>query len=94
MSRLLFILCFLATTQITFAQPNHQSFDAYFQEVYQDWDIPGFSIGIIKDGKVVLSKGYGVLEKGKSFVGTLTCAINFTHATNYPHPPYPQETSQ
>ena len=66
MSRLLFTLCFLATTQIGFAQPKTQSFDAYFQKVYQDWDIPGFSIGIIKDGKVVLSKGYGVLEKGKS----------------------------
>ena len=66
MSRLLFILSFLATSQIAFAQPSAKSLDSYFQKIHKDWDIPGISVGIIKDGKVVLSKGYGVLEKGKS----------------------------
>ena len=65
MPRFLFILCFLAITQITIAQPSANSLDTYFQRVHQDWDIPGISVGIIKDGKVVLSKGYGVLKKGK-----------------------------
>lgn len=42
-----------------------KALDNYFSQAQKDWNIPGFSIGIIKDGKVVLSKGYGVLEAGK-----------------------------
>jgi len=66
MSRFLFTCYFLAISQLIIAQPTAKSLDTYLQKVHQDWDIPGISVGIIKDGKVVLSKGYGVLEKGKS----------------------------
>jgi CubicO group peptidase (beta-lactamase class C family) len=31
----------------------------------KDWDVPSMSIGIVKDGKLVFSKGYGVKEIGK-----------------------------
>ncbi len=57
---LLLLFTFLLT-----AQPTAKQLDAYFTEAHQDWDIPGMAIGIIKDGEVILAKGYGVLEVGK-----------------------------
>jgi CubicO group peptidase (beta-lactamase class C family) len=39
--------------------------DAYAQRVMTDWHQPGMAIGIVKDDKVVFTKGYGVLEIGK-----------------------------
>jgi CubicO group peptidase (beta-lactamase class C family) len=41
------------------------SLDSYIQRGMQQWQIPGLSIAIVKDGKVVLAKGYGVRELGK-----------------------------
>ena len=40
-------------------------FDAYVAKAVADWKVPGFAIAVVKDGKVVLSKGYGVREAGK-----------------------------
>ncbi len=42
-----------------------QKLDAYFEKTALDWGIPGMSVGIVKDGKIVFSKGYGVLETEK-----------------------------
>lgn len=39
--------------------------DAYANQVMKDWNQPGMAIGIVKDDKVVFTKGYGVLEIGK-----------------------------
>lgn len=36
------------------------SLDNYINKGMQDWDIPGLAIVIVKDGKVVVMKGYGV----------------------------------
>lgn len=36
--------------------------DAYFAEAQRTWPIPGFSVAIVKDGEVVLEKGYGVRD--------------------------------
>ena len=47
------------------AQYDIQQLDQYFEQAHKDWNIPGMAIGIVKDGKVVLAKGYGVLENGK-----------------------------
>ncbi|HMQ62992.1 MAG TPA: serine hydrolase [Flavilitoribacter sp.] len=47
------------------AQVDAAALDAYFEKSVKDWGIPGMAVGIIKDGKVVLSKGYGVRELGK-----------------------------
>src|SRR5919107_3166357 len=40
--------------------------DAYAAKAGQDWKVPGFSVAIVKDDKVVFAKGYGVRELGKS----------------------------
>jgi CubicO group peptidase (beta-lactamase class C family) len=57
---LLFVLPFLAYPQV-----DIQELDDYFAKAHKDWGIPGMAVGIIKDGEVVLAKGYGVLEDGK-----------------------------
>lgn len=41
------------------------SLDAYIERGMKQWQIPGLAIAIVKDGKVVLMKGYGVRELGK-----------------------------
>jgi CubicO group peptidase (beta-lactamase class C family) len=42
----------------------HDSLDNYVNHALQDWHIPGLSLCIIKDGKVVVCKGYGVKRLG------------------------------
>ncbi len=39
--------------------------DTYFAKMVQDWDVPSASIGIVKDGKLIFTGNYGVLEIGK-----------------------------
>jgi CubicO group peptidase (beta-lactamase class C family) len=40
------------------------SLDSYVQRALKEWQIPGVSVCIIKDGKAVWMKGYGVKETG------------------------------
>jgi len=42
------------------------SLESYIERGMKQWQIPGLSISIVKDGKVVLIKGFGVRELGKS----------------------------
>ncbi len=39
--------------------------DAYVHKVMKQWQVPGLAIAVVKDGKVVLAKGYGIREVGK-----------------------------
>ena len=39
--------------------------DAYVEAVRSTFDVPGISLAIVKDGKVVLAKGYGIKTVGK-----------------------------
>ena len=56
---LLFIQAF---SQRSFLQ---DSLDNYVNNALVEWQIPGVAVCIIKDGKVVLMKGYGVREMNK-----------------------------
>ncbi len=51
----------------TFAQQkvDHAALHAYFEKMTKDWDIPSVAIGVVKDGALVFSGSYGVIEKGK-----------------------------
>ena len=46
----------------TYAQPTFitDSLDTYVTREMQRWQVPGLAIAIVKDGKVVIQKGYGV----------------------------------
>lgn len=37
-----------------------QTLDAYIERARQQWEVPGLSVAIVKDGKVLLAKGYGL----------------------------------
>ncbi|MCF6185849.1 MAG: beta-lactamase family protein, partial [Bacteroidales bacterium] len=39
--------------------------DKYIQNAQKQWNILGLAIAIVKDDKVIFSKGYGVKEYGK-----------------------------
>lgn len=41
------------------------SLDHYVQRALIDWEIPGVSVCVVKDGKVVIMKAYGVKEWGR-----------------------------
>lgn len=41
------------------------SLDQYIERGMKQWQVPGLAIAIVKDGKVIVSKGYGVREFGK-----------------------------
>lgn len=41
------------------------SLDSYIERGMKQWQIPGLAIAIVKDGKVIVSKGYGVRELGR-----------------------------
>ena len=38
------------------------SLSAYIEQGMKDWNIPGLSIAIVKEGKVVMMKGFGVRD--------------------------------
>jgi CubicO group peptidase (beta-lactamase class C family) len=59
----LFSLSPLLPFQAT-AQQAPPEFDAYVKRVMQTFTVPGLSVAIVKDGKVVLAKGYGVRRMG------------------------------
>ncbi|MEE4177632.1 MAG: serine hydrolase [Bacteroides sp.] len=52
----------------SFATPPEvllEKLDAYYEQVLTDWDMPGMAVGIVKDGELIFSKGYGAMEVGK-----------------------------
>jgi CubicO group peptidase (beta-lactamase class C family) len=59
---------FLLIGLAALAQPDLKKLDAYYSKAVKEWGLPGMSVAIVKDGKIVFSKGYGVKEVGKNEV--------------------------
>ena len=58
---LLTLLTFLSFSLYTNAQQAlPPEFDQYVEKVLQTFEVPGISVSIVKDGKVLLAKGYGI----------------------------------
>lgn len=53
------ILLFLISS-ICFSQIEEKKLDDLIQNTIKTFDVPGISVGIIKDGKTIYSKGFGV----------------------------------
>lgn len=53
-----------AQTQTT--EARLKEFHAYAEKAGKEWNVPGFSIAIVKDDKVVFAQGFGIRELGKS----------------------------
>lgn len=60
------VLFVLAGSQRPALDPRLSTFDAYVQRAMTTFDVPGLSLAIVKDGKVVTAKGYGVRKRGDS----------------------------
>ncbi|HET7307694.1 MAG TPA: serine hydrolase [Gammaproteobacteria bacterium] len=45
--------------------PPLSGLDLYIEQAMHQWHDPGLAIAVVKDGKVVLAKGFGVREVGK-----------------------------
>ena len=48
----------------SYGQVDTKALDQYYAKMVKDWDIPGASIGIVKDGKLLFTGNYGVKEVG------------------------------
>ncbi len=57
-----------------------EDFDARVERVRQQFDVPGIAVAIVKDGEVVLARGYGVREQGKP--GRVDAQTPFAIASN------------
>lgn len=55
--------CSSASAQRTSATPP-RDFDSYVARVLETFEVPGAAVAIVKDGRVVLARGYGVRELG------------------------------
>jgi len=66
-SRAIALIAFAAllSTAPALASPPLQDLDAYVHQTMQQWQVPGLAVAVVKDGKVVLARGYGVRELGK-----------------------------
>ncbi|MET0244046.1 MAG: serine hydrolase [Flavitalea sp.] len=58
----LFVLVLLPLS--LFSQRLPPGFDAYVEKVLKTFNVPGVAVSIVKDGKVLLAKGYGVKKLG------------------------------
>jgi len=57
---------FLILARPIAAQPGPlQGLDAYVEKALGDWNVPGVSVAIVKDGRIVHARGYGVREVGR-----------------------------
>ncbi|HEV2884188.1 MAG TPA: serine hydrolase [Pyrinomonadaceae bacterium] len=67
MIQLLFVLLF-STVALSQAQVTEQrltELQEYAEKARKDWNVPGFSIAVVKDDKVIFAKGFGIRELGK-----------------------------
>ena len=56
--------CFCGSTKAAIAADPIAGIDPYIHAVMAKWEVPGLAIAVVKDGEVVLARGYGVGELG------------------------------
>lgn len=60
MKKLLFFPIYFFSLSL-FAQPmSEKAIDSFVEKVMKSFDVPGIAVGIVKDGKLIHSKGYGL----------------------------------
>jgi len=71
--KFLLVLFILFAASRVFAQPatekksseTFQGFDEFVKALMVEWKVPGLSIAVVKDGNIVLLKGYGYRDVQK-----------------------------
>ena len=76
------LLLFIATAR---ADDRFAGLDAYVTAAMRRWETPGVALAVVKDGEIVLARGYGVCELGSDRKVTpdtrfaiASCAKSFT----------------
>jgi CubicO group peptidase (beta-lactamase class C family) len=62
---LAFLLCMVCFAPLQAQNAPPADLEAYVARVLKAFDVPGLSVAIVKDGKVVMAKGYGVRKLGE-----------------------------
>ncbi len=62
---LLFITSLAIGQKVTPLDQKIKEFDLYVENGRKQWEVPGLALAVVKDGKVIFKKGYGVRELGK-----------------------------
>ena len=83
---LVFILL-LSTASYSQLRNDYKELDEYIKKAVADFEVPGLAVGIIKNGEIVLAKGYGyanvetktLVDKNTIF-GIASCSKAFTSA--------------
>lgn len=81
--RLLLFLFVIVLILPVGAQSSVATLERYIEQARKAWDVPGLSVAIVKDGKVIMAKGFGVKEAGKNEAvdgGTLFAIASNTKA--------------
>ncbi len=60
---ILFLLFFLV--QELSAQVKTKEIETLIEKAQKQWNVPGLAVAVVKDGEIVLSIGFGVIEEGK-----------------------------
>jgi CubicO group peptidase (beta-lactamase class C family) len=71
----------------TFAAPDDPfaNFDAHALQALDDWKVPAMAISVVKNGRVVFARGYGVRQLGGNArvdAGTVFPIASITKAFN------------
>ena len=74
-----FILLFSFVATLS-AQQLPKDFNAYVENVLKTFNVPGVSVAVVKDGKVILTKGFGVKTIGTT--EKVDSKTNFSIASN------------
>lgn len=65
---LFLLICMVAIVPFAAKAQNKQvqDIEKYIEKARMDWKVPGLAVGIIKDGQVVMSKGFGSQVAGQN----------------------------
>src|ERR1044071_7774244 len=63
------VTCFLTWlvmvgTEYVYGDNRFDGLDAYVAAAKDRWEVPGLALAVVKDGEVVLARGYGLCELG------------------------------
>src|SRR5580704_9639398 len=64
--KFVFLLALAALVLAADTKPSLDGIDAFAEQALKDWKCVGLSIAVIEDGKVILSKGYGLRDMKRS----------------------------
>ncbi|MCB1111797.1 MAG: serine hydrolase [Chlamydiales bacterium] len=56
-------LLFVTMTAVIFAEPIEE-LDTFIEKALTEWNVPGVAVSVVKEDKVLLSKGYGIAKIG------------------------------